>query len=360
MDKTISLIIPTYNEHDNILPLTQRLNQVLSRHSYEIVFIDDNSTDGTAELAASLKDEYPVKVIVRKNKRGLASAVVDGISYTSGQIIAVMDADLQHPPELIPDLLKVIKSGTDIVVASRYVTGGGCQGWSLTRRLISKGAIFLAHLLLPATRQVSDPMSGFFMFRKEVVAEAQLRPIGYKILLEILMLGKHRTVAEIPFTFVTRERGASKLNARQQIDYLKHILSLMRRTGELVRFIKFCLVGGSGVGVDEGMFYLLSGVGGLRPVELVSALSAETAIITNFILNDIFTFRDRRSPGMKAMMGRFWKFNLFCLAGVGIKVGIVSLLFNVAGIHEMLANLIGIAVAMLWNYLLNNWWTWRQ
>ena len=359
MDKTISLIIPTYNEHDNIIPLTQRLNHVLSGHSYEIVFIDDNSADGTAELAASLKDEYPIKVIVRKNKRGLASAVVDGLKVTSGHIIAVMDADLQHPPELVPDLLREIEAGADVAVASRYVKGGGCQGWGLTRRLMSKGAGFLAHLLLPATRQVSDPMSGFFMFNREVVAEAQLKPTGYKILLEILMVGKFRSVAEVPYTFVTRERGKSKLSARQQIDYLKHIYSLMRRTKELLRFVKFCMVGGSGVGVDEGMLYLLSGVVGLKPVELASALSAETAIITNFILNDIFTFRDRRSPGMKARLNRFWKFNLFCLAGVGIKVGILSLLYNVAGVPYLLANLIGIAVAMLWNYLLNNWWTWK-
>ena len=359
MNKTISLIIPTYNERDNITPLLKRLENALSSYDYEIVFIDDNSADGTAELATSLSYKYPVKVIVRKDKRGLASAVVDGLKYVSGDIIAVMDADLQHPPEVISDLLREIEKGADIVIASRYVPGGGCQGWSLTRRLISRGAIFLAHLLLPATRQISDPMSGFFMFNKRVVRDAELKPTGYKILLEILMVGKFQSIAEVPYTFSPREGGKSKLNIQQQLAYLRHIYSLMRRKGELARFIRFCLVGGSGVGVDEGMFYLLSGVLRLKPVELASALSAETAIITNFILNDIFTFRDRRSPGMKAMLKRFWKFNLFCLAGVGIKVGIVSLLFNIAGVHELLANLIGIAVAMLWNYFLNNWWTWR-
>lgn len=358
MDKTISLIIPTYNEHDNIIPLTQRLNHVLSGHSYEIVFIDDNSADGTAELAASLKDEYPIKVIVRKNKRGLASAVVDGLKVTSGHIIAVMDADLQHPPELVPDLLREIEAGADVAVASRYVKGGGCQGWGLTRRLMSKGAGFLAHLLLPATRQVSDPMSGFFMFNREVVAEARLKPTGYKILLEILMVGKFQSVAEVPYTFVTRERGKSKLNARQQIDYLKHILSLMRRTGELARFIKFCLVGASGVGVNMGLLWLLTELGGLFYL-LSAAISIETSIITNFLLNNYFTFADRNKQGVKPLFGRLLKFNLVSLAGLGINMAILLLLTEGLGLFYMVSNIVGIAAATLWNYLVNNWWTWK-
>ncbi len=371
MDKTISLIIPTYNEHDNIVPLTKRLGQVLSGHSYEIVFIDDNSADGTAELAASLKDRYPVKVIVRKDKRGLASAVVDGISHTSGQIIAVMDADLQHPPELVPDLLKEIEAGADVAVASRYIKGGGCQGWSLTRRLISKGAIFIAHLLLPATRKVSDPMSGFFMFKRGVVNDARLNPSGFKILLEILMVGKHRTVTEVPFIFVTRERGTSKLNARQQIDYLKHIYSLMRRTGELIRFIKFCIVGLSGVGVNFGLYWILTRFAGFAPLEdaatgniisgnLATVISIETSIITNFILNNYFTFADRNTRGLKAFLGRLLNFNLICLIGGLIQIGMVNLLAVVLGLYDLIAYPIAILVATLWNFLLNNFWTWRQ
>jgi len=371
MDKTISLIIPTYNERDNIVPLTQRLGQALSRHSYEIVFIDDNSTDGTAELAASLKDKYPIKVIVRKNKRGLASAVVDGISHTSGQIIAVMDADLQHPPELVPDLLKEIEAGADVAVASRYIKGGGCQGWSLTRRLISKGAIFIAHLLLPATRKVSDPMSGFFMLKRGVVNDARLNPSGFKILLEILMVGKHRSVTEVPFIFTTRERGASKLNARQQIDYLKHIYTLMQRTGELVRFIKFCLVGISGVGVNWGLYWILTRFAGFTPLDnaatggilsgnLAMAIGIETSIITNFILNNYFTFADRNIQGVKAFLSRLFNFNLICLIGGLIQVGAANLLAITLGLYDLIAILLAIIAATLWNFLLNNFWTWRQ
>ena len=371
MNDTVSLIIPTYNERDNITPLVERIHHALRQHSYEILFIDDNSADGTADLAASLSDKYPVRVIVRRDRRGLASAVVDGLSQAESAIIAVMDADLQHPPELIPDLLKEIEKGADIAVASRYVKGGGCQGWSLTRRLISRGAIFLAHLLLPATRRVSDPMSGFFILRKNVVKDASLNPSGFKILLEILMVGKFRQVAEVPYTFVTRERGKSKLSPRQQVDYLKHLYSLMRRTGELLRFIKFCLVGGSGVIVNYGLYWILTRLAGFTPLDdtatggiisgnLAMAISIETSIITNFILNNYFTFADRNVRGLKAFFSRLFNFNLICLIGGLIQIGVANLLTITLGIYDLISILIAIAVAMLWNFLLNNWWTWRK
>lgn len=229
MDSTVCLIIPTYNERGNILLLVERIHHALSGYDYEILFVDDNSGDGTAELITALSSQYPVKVMVRKDKRGLASAVVDGLGHATGQIMGVMDADLQHPPEVLPDLLREVQNGADIVIASRYIKGGACQGWGLARRIISKGAIFLAHLLLPSIRQVRDPVSGFFIFNRQVVVNANLRPTGYKILLEILMEGEFRSLAEVPFTFRVRTSGASKLDSRQYIGYLRHIYSLMRR-----------------------------------------------------------------------------------------------------------------------------------
>jgi dolichol-phosphate mannosyltransferase len=371
MDKMVSLIIPTYNEHDNIKILVQRISKALTNQNYEIVFVDDNSTDGTAELVESLKDKYPVKVVVRRDKRGLASAVVDGLSFVSGNIIAVMDADLQHPPEVVPELLKAMAKGADIAVASRYIKGGGCQGWSFSRKLISRGAIFLSHLLLPATRQVSDPMSGFFMLNKEVTAKARLNPAGFKILLEILMVGTFQNVNEVPFTFVTREKGESKLSARQQVDYIKHIFSLMRRTGELVRFIKFVLVGGSGVIVNYGLYWILTRFAGFTPLDdtatgsiisgnMAMVISIETSIITNFLLNSYFTFADRNIGGTKALLGRLFNFNLICVIGGLIQIGVANLLAITLGIYDLIAIPIAILVATMWNYLLNNWWTWRH
>lgn len=364
MNEPLSLIIPTYNERDNITPLLERLERALAGYNYEVLFIDDNSADGTAEVAASLAGKYPVKVIVRKDKRGLASAVVDGINLASGKIIAVMDADLQHPPEVLPDLLKEVEKGADIVIASRYVKGGSCPDWSLGRKLNSKGAIFLAHLLLPATRQVSDPMSGFFIFNKEAIAEAELKPLGYKILLEVLIAGKFKNQAEVPFTFGIRGRGESKLSASQQVAYLKHLFSLMKRSGELARFFKFALVGASGVVVNEGLYWLLTRLGGLVGSLDIWAvvIGTETAVITNFILNNYFTFADRNQPGLKSFLKRLLRFNLVSLAGMGITVGIFYILTRFLGVQEpydLLALLAGITVAMLWNYLANNWWTWK-
>jgi dolichol-phosphate mannosyltransferase len=358
MSKTISIIIPTYNERNNITPLVERIDHALSNYEYEVVFVDDNSGDGTAEAAGALSSKYPVKVIVRQHKRGLASAVIDGLEHVTGQIVGVIDADLQHPPEVMPDLLREIESGADIVIASRYVKGGACQGWGLTRRIISKGAIFLAHLLLPSTRQVRDPMSGFFMFNRQVVAHAHLKPTGYKILLELLMEGEFQNLTEVPYTFKTRSSGESKLNARQQIDYLKHIYSLMRRKGELLRFAKFCLVGLSGVLVNMGLLWLLTEFAGLFYL-LSAAISIETSILSNFTLNDYFTFRDRRSPTLKSFLSRLVRFNLVSLAGLALNMGVLWLLTEVFGVYYLLSNLCGIVVATLWNYLVNTWWTWR-
>ena len=129
MNRALSIIIPTYNEKDNIIPLVEQIDHALANYDYEIVFVDDNSADGTAELARSLSSKYPIEVVVRRNERGLASAVVEGIRHATGQYIGVMDADLQHPPEILPNLMQKVRSGVDIAVASRYVEGGGCQGW---------------------------------------------------------------------------------------------------------------------------------------------------------------------------------------------------------------------------------------
>ena len=358
MSKALSLIIPTYKEHDNITPLVQQIDRALPNYDYEIVFVDDNSQDGTAELIAELSPRYPVRLMVRKDKKGLASAVVDGLKHASSEVIGVMDADLQHPPEIIPSLLKEIKSDADIVIASRYVKGGSCQGWGLVRRIISKGAIFLAHLFLPSTRKISDPVSGFFLFKKQVVANTDLQPVGYKILLEILAVGQFQKIAEVPYTFCVRHRGKSKLNARQQIDYLKHIYRLMRRKGELTRFVKFCLVGASGVLVNMGLLWLLTEFAGLFYL-ISAAISIESSIISNFLLNDLFTFPDRRARGGKNLLRRLLKFNIVSLAGLGLNMAVLWLLTSTLGVYYLLSNLCGIALATLWNYIVNFWWTWK-
>ncbi|NLL89680.1 MAG: glycosyltransferase family 2 protein [Dehalococcoidales bacterium] len=370
MNRKISLVIPAYKEKDNIEPLVTRLSAALAGYQFEIVIMDDNSRDGSEELVQSLSAQFPVKIIVRRDKKGLASAVVDGFEHAASDIIVVMDADLQHPPEVVPSLVEAIYQGADVAIGSRYIEGGGCEGWGVVRRIISKGAAFISHMFLPSTRKIKDPMSGFFVIKREVVKDAKLNPSGFKILLEILMLGKWKSAVEVPFMFVTRSRGESKLNAKQQLDYLKHIYSLMQRTGELVRLIKFCIVGGSGVIVNLGLYALLTRYAGFTSIADISAgilsgnialtISIETSIITNFILNNFFTFSDRNAGGIVSFFKRLLNFNLICLIGALIQIGITNLFAVVIGLHDIISVLIGIVVAFLWNYLLNNFLTWKK
>jgi dolichol-phosphate mannosyltransferase len=358
VEDKISIIIPTYNEKDNIAPLVSRIAQALSGCDYEILIVDDNSQDGTIEAASALAARYPVKVLVRRSERGLATAVVHGLRSASGQIIGVMDADLQHPPEVLPDLIKAIRGGADMAVASRYIPGGGCPNWGLSRKIISKVALIISHLLLPSTRAVKDPLAGFFMFRRQQVDTAKLKPIGYKISLEVMLTGQFRNVVEVPYIFEDRSAGKSKLNPGQQIDYLRHLFSLMARTGELGMLIKFAAVGLSGVVVNEGVYWLLTRFGGLAAYDyLAVVIGIEVSIITNFVLNDTFTFAKRRAG--KSFPGRLLKFNLICLAGAAIQWGLFMLFTRVFGVYDLLSNFIGIVVAFLWNYFINRNWTWK-
>jgi dolichol-phosphate mannosyltransferase len=364
--RDFSIIIPTYNEHESIPPLLKKIHQQVGGRNYEIIFVDDDSRDGTADLINSLSGDYPVRVVVRKGKRGLATAVADGFDYSASPVLLVMDADLQHPPEVIPALLQSMDTGADIAVASRYVPGGGNLGWSKTRQVISNGAILLSHLLLPSSRRVKDPMSGFFALKRSVVSGLKLEPIGYKILLEVIVLAEDARVTEVPFMFQVREQGKSKLNLNQQMEYLKHLLSLMRRSGEMLRFLKFALVGGSGVLVNEGTRLILTTWAGMAyPYDAIAApIGIELSIITNFVLNNYFTFSDRRAKGAGAFFRRLVKFNVISLVGAAIQYGIYLALTRGAGWVEApfptLANLIGIAIAMAWNFFSNSWWTWKK
>jgi dolichol-phosphate mannosyltransferase len=354
----ISVVIPTYNEQDNITPLVERLAKAFNGHPYEVLFVDDNSKDGTVSTVARLSEKYPVKALVRLKEKGLATAVLHGFKYAQGDTVLVMDADLQHPPEVIPQLIAAIKGGADMAVGSRYVPGGGVPNWSLLRRVISKGALTLAHVFLPTTRRVKDPMSGFYMFRRQVKTPIDYQPTGYKILLEMLVVGNFQKVVEVPFIFEDRSSGRSKMKARQQLDYLKHIFSLMRRTGELTRILKFLVVGLIGTGVNEGILKLVTDFTTWNNyVALIPGI--EISILTNFLLNDYFTFSDRRSGQRRSFFGRMLKYNITALAGALINYGVALLFAQVVGLNVLLSNFIGILVAFVWNYLLSTLWTWK-
>jgi len=361
----LSLIIPTYNERQNIIPLIRRVTIALEKvtDDFEIIVVDDDSPDGTWQVGEKLAEENPhLKVIRRQGEKGLATAVVTGWNAAGGEILGVMDGDLQHPPETLPDLLdSILNTHADIAVASRHVEGGGISDWSLIRRAISWGAAALSTLMIPGILwSVRDPMSGYFFIRRSVIESVRLKPEGYKILLEVLGRGKYQTVIEIPYIFEERKEGGSKLGPKQYLEFLFHIARLARDSGHIGRFIRYCTVGISGVLVNEEVLKFITEVGGLYYI-YSSLLAVEAAVITNFILNEFWTFSDRSSqrPGVLDRVRRFIKFNLICAGGGGLNVVVLWALTELAGLHYLISNLVGIGISTLWNYGLNSNITWE-
>jgi len=219
----ISLIIPTYNEKENIGKLLTLISN-LNLKNFEVIIVDDNSPDGTAKEVERLAKEIPLKIklIKRRGKRDLSLSVLEGFKKASGEILGVMDADLSHPPELIPKILKELEDN-DFVIASRKISGGEIKEWSLKRKIFSGFATFLAKTLVP---KVSDPLSGFFFFKKKIIEGVKLSPIGYKICLEILVKGNYQKLKEIPYVFKNRLFGKSKLNFKIILKFLFHVLKL--------------------------------------------------------------------------------------------------------------------------------------
>jgi len=227
-DTALSVVIPTYMEKESLPELIGRIESSLRSTQFEIVIVDDSSPDGTADCAEDLNREFGnIKVVRRGGKLGLASAVLDGFQIAGADVLAVMDADLQHPPELLPQMYSKVIEGYDLVVASRYGKGGAIEGWSLRRRMLSRGAMILAHMLLPTTRRVKDVMSGFLMLRREVIEGVKLNPVGFKILLEIVAKGNCNSVAEVPYTFGPRKKGKSSLGFREVWNFMVHVYWLL-------------------------------------------------------------------------------------------------------------------------------------
>ena len=218
----ISVIVPTYNEKENIKKLILAVHKILCGHEHELIIVDDNSPDGTAEVAEEMSREYPVRVLKRKGKLGLASAVLHGFENAKGEVLGVIDADMQHPPEYVEGFALAALNGQDIAVGSRYIKGGKIEGWSMFRSLVSRGAIMLSR---PLTN-VKDPMSGYFFLKRSVIDGVAFSPTGYKILLEILAKGSYKNVKEIPYTFKTRKQGKSKLGVSEYANYLKLLYNL--------------------------------------------------------------------------------------------------------------------------------------
>lgn len=352
MSLKLSVVIPTFREVRNLEPVARAIDQVLrDRHwAYEILFVDDDSRDGSEALAARLADQLPARMIVRHGEKGLSTAVLRGIAEARGEIVVVMDADLSHPAARIPDMVTALDSHRhDFVIGSRYIAGGSLDpSWNWFRRLNSKVATWLA---LPLAR-IHDPMSGFFAFRRSHTPAAHLlSPIGYKIGLELLVKGEFKKPGEVPIHFIDRVHGESKLTWKEQVRYLRHLRRLYQyRFPFLAEFVQFGIVGASGFAVDLLAylgFQALIGLGHL-PARAVSFWVAAT---WNWAWNRALTFSHRQRT---SKLVQWPSFVLTSLLGFAINVGSYYVLTNYVPYfieHRIPALVIGVLLGFGLNFL---------
>ena len=357
----LTVVVPTRNEHDNVRPIYDALCRTLEGIDWETIFVDDDSQDGTPEAVCRLASlDRRVRCIQRIGRRGLASACVEGILASSAPYVAVMDADLQHDEQLLPHMLKTLKTEptVDAVVGSRYVEHGSIGIWSRHRAWLSSIATRIGRSILQVP--IADPMSGFFMLRREAFQGSvrRLSNIGFKILLDILASSpRPLQVKEIPFHFRERHAGKSKFDALIGWEYL--MLLADKVIGHIIpiRFFVFALVGGLGLVVHLALLWLC-----LNPMQLNFELSQATAtgvaIIGNFTLNNWLTYHDRRLTGWRFVRGLL-SFALICSFGAIANVGIATLLFTQQHSFWWVAGIAGAAMSAVWNYAVTSTFTWR-
>lgn len=356
----LSIVVPTFNESANVVELLRRLERTLGERGWEVVFVDDDSPDGTAALVRSIARTDPrVRCVQRVGRRGLSSACIEGMLATAAPFIAVMDADLQHDEAILPAMLERLRSGdVDLVVGTRYAGGGSTGDWDGRRAGMSRLATLASRLVGGA--KVSDPMSGFFMLRREVLDAAvrRLSAIGFKILLDILASAPQPLrVAEVPFTFRSRSAGQSKLDELVVWEY--GMLLADKTIGRFVpvRFVAFAAVGGLGVFFHMAVLsLLLKGLGlGFGPAQ---AGATATAMVFNFTINNVLTYRDMRLAGFAWLRG-LASFMAACSVGALANVGIATYLYA-SETRWFVAALAGVLVGAVWNYAVTQLYTWGR
>jgi len=367
--KNLTVLLPTFNEKGNVVPLVQRIRQALKEKNwnYEILFIDD-SNDETPQVIQKLMRENPqIRLVCRKKEErtGLATAFLTGFALAQGEYICCLDSDLQHPPETIPCLLeKAYQEGADLVVATRYARGGSAVGlgslktvYGIYRRAVSLGFKYFTQILFIPTRKTSDPLGGFFLLKKELVKGISFQPKGFKILVEILMRTKPNKVAEVPYVFLARENDQSKANLRQGLEFLRHLWVIFRTVPEAGRFIKFCLVGFSGVLINLGVLAFLVEILAWEK-SLAWFWAVIISIFSNFLLNNLFTYSDRQTPSRKESLKRVAYYYLISFLGMGVNF-VFYRIFLEMGFNYLLAALIGIVAATGTNFYLATKVVWR-
>jgi dolichol-phosphate mannosyltransferase len=358
----LAIVLPTLNERANVAPMVARLERALGPSGWEAVFVDDNSRDGTAELIREIARTDPrIRVIQRIGRRGLASAAIEGMCATAAPFVAVMDADHQHDPALLLDMLAAVESGDyDLAYASRFAQGGTAEGLSSRGR--EKGSRLANALARKLTgTELSDAMSGFFLLRTDQLRSQadRLSGIGFKIMLDILATADPPLrVKEFPLKFAQRAAGESKLDHGVVLDFLAGLYE--RWLGRIIptRFALFATVGALGVVVHMAVLSPLYKLGHV-PFTLAQATAAIVAMTFNFWLNNLLTYRDQKLSGIKAFCFGWGKFCLACAIGYFANIAVAAML-NDNGVHWYIAAIVGVTVASVWNYALSSKFVWGR
>jgi dolichol-phosphate mannosyltransferase len=354
----LAVVIPVLNECGNVALMVERLTRALTGIRWEAIFVDDDSPDGTADVVRALaRLQGNIRCVQRLARRGLASACIEGILSSAAPYIAVMDGDLQHDEALLPQMLAKIKAERlDVVVASRYIEAGSVGEWQHSRIVISDVAGRLSRLVVKA--DLTDPMSGYFMVERNAFTAAMrsLSGQGFKILLDLFASSpRPLNFAEVPLTFRQRLNGESKLDTMVAWEYLMLVLQKLVGPAVPVRFLLFSMIGGLGVGTH--LLTLWFGMHMLAiAFPIAQAVATVVAMTGNFLLNNLFTYRDRRLRGRRLITGLI-SFYAVCGAGGAANVGVAS--YVLGGHHSWwLAGLAGAAVSAVWNYAMSSIFTW--
>ncbi|WP_120717680.1 glycosyltransferase [Tsuneonella amylolytica] len=371
MTLQLGIVLPTYNERGNLARLIARLDVALVGIGWEAIVVDDNSPDGTADEARGIAREDPrIRVLERIGRRGLSSAAIEGMCATAAPVVAVMDADHQHDPALLPAMLAAIESGeADLAYASRFAEGGSAAGLSSRHR--EKGSRIANRIANKVTGiELTDPMSGYFMLRSATLRQDahRLSGVGFKILLDILATipGPLR-VREFPLRFAARAEGESKLDRTVVFEFLVGLYD--KWLGKIIptRFALFATIGGLGVFVHMAVLAtVLAALGQqaefgrwITAFDVGQTIAALTAMSFNFALNNALTYADKRLVGARAVLAGWLRFALTCSVGLLANIGVAALLVRM-GFHQYPAALIGIVIGSVWNYALSSRFVWGR
>ncbi len=355
MNPKVSIVIPTYNESENVRILLEELRfhlEYTGIKDFEIIVVDDDSPDGTWRVVEDIsREDSRVKLIRRIGVRGLGTAIVRGLREARGDYVVVMDADFQHPPNLVPKLIEVaMRSNADIVVASRYSKGGGVAEWSLVRKIVSLGALILAWVLVPESRRTRDPISGFFLVSRGTVNLRDVRGVGYKVLLEILALNRGARVVDVPYIFKPRRAGSSKLRVDDIVLYIVQVLIASS-------MVRFAIVGVTGIPVNIGFMALALNIG--APVDIASILGIEASITWNYTWHELWTFKTIFKGGLRDVIRRYIGYHLSVALGALVQYITMRLLYTLLGLNPLLGQLIGIILGFIVNYTFSREKVWN-